>query len=154
MATKSKAPEEKQPSAKEKLNALGVDGICEFISEGLTLTAIAQQIGVSIGSLIGWIEAEPERSARVREARSASARIWDEKAVEVIEDAADPFELTKARELAQHYRWRASKTAPREYGDRQQIDVNDITPKSQAQVDIELAALIDKAKRVAGNSGT
>jgi hypothetical protein len=44
--------------------------------------------------------------------------MWDEKAETVLVDAADPFELAKARELAQHYRWRAKAVAPREYGDK------------------------------------
>ena len=32
------------------------------------------------------------------------------------------MDLAKARELAHHYRWRAAKIAPREYGDRVQVD--------------------------------
>ena len=49
--------------------------------------------------------------------------MWDERAGDVIQQAADPFELAKAKELAHHYRWRASKIAPRDYGDRIQADV-------------------------------
>lgn len=47
-----------------------------------------------------------------------AASVWDEKAEQGLEDAADPFELSKHKELAHHYRWRASKIAPRIYGDR------------------------------------
>jgi len=73
---------------------------------------------VSIGTLISWINGDSERSARVREVRIATARIWDEKAESGIENAGDPFELAKAKELAHHYRWRAAKIAPRDYGER------------------------------------
>jgi hypothetical protein len=76
---------------------------------------------VSVGSLLTWIDADPERSARVREARAAMAKVWDEKAEDFILQAGDEFALKRARELAHHYRWRATKIAPREYGDK--VDV-------------------------------
>ena len=69
-------------------------------------------------TLSQWIASDEEHSARAREARIHAARIWDEKALSVIEQALDPFELQRAKELAHHYRWRASKTAPKEYGDK------------------------------------
>jgi hypothetical protein len=54
----------------------------------------------------------------MREARAKSAKVWDEKAEQVVRDAPDKFELEKARELAHHYRWRAKAIAPRDYGDK------------------------------------
>ena len=79
---------------------------------------LSRRIGVSIGSLITWIASDPERSARAREARINAARIWDEKAIDAIESANDPFELSRAKEIAHHYRWRASKAAPKDYGEK------------------------------------
>ena len=102
----------------ERVESIGIDRIAEMLANGVTLTAIAKDAGVSIGFFLQWIAADDERSARAREARTHAARIWDEKALDVIEQAADPFELQRARELAQHYRWRASKTAPKDYGDK------------------------------------
>lgn len=89
-----------------------------MIASGVSMTAISQEIGVSIGSLITWLDGDAERSARVREARSKSAKVWDERAEEVIRLAPDKFELERARELAHHYRWRAKAIAPRDYGDK------------------------------------
>lgn len=107
--------------ARAKLDAYGVDSLCDDIGQRKSLTAIAKEQGVSIGSLLTWIEANPERSARVREARQAMARVWDEEAEEEIRSAADEFGLRKAKELAHHLRWRASKIGVREYGDRMQL---------------------------------
>lgn len=104
--------------ARIKLDAFGLDEVCDSIGEGKSLTLIAEDAEVSIGSLLSWIEADPERSARVRECRSAMARYWDEKSERCIEDAGDEFELKRAKELSHHYRWRASKIAPKEYGDK------------------------------------
>lgn len=101
----------------DKMDAIGIDAVCGSIMDGASLTAIALGAGVSIASLLNWIEADRERSARAREARIATARLWDEKAEALLRDAPEEFGLKKAKELAHHYRWRASKIAPREYGD-------------------------------------
>lgn len=65
-----------------------------------------------------WIAHDRDRSARGRGARTYAAVLWDERAIEVLERAANSLELAKARELAHHYRWRASKVAPKMYGDK------------------------------------
>lgn len=104
------------PVAREKLDALGVDWLCDEIGDKKSLTEIAKDAGVSIGSLLTWVEADPDRSARVREARSVMARYWDEKAEFEITAAKNTFQLKRAKELAHHYRWRASKIRPDEYG--------------------------------------
>lgn len=111
-----------QGHAKDALNALGIDKVCESVCDRKSLTKIAEEAGVSIGSLLTWIGEDPERSARVREARVAMAKVWDEKAESEIAGAKDAFELSKAKELAQHYRWRASKIGHREYGDKLELE--------------------------------
>ena len=88
------------------------------LTDGSSMNELSRRIGVSIGSLITWIASDPERSARAREARINAARIWDEKAIDAIESANDPFELSRAKEIAHHYRWRASKAAPKDYGEK------------------------------------
>lgn len=90
----------------------GIDWVCERIGDECTLTAIAKEAGAVTSTLLDWINANAERSARVKTARSQMAAVWDERATEVIAAATTPFELAKARELAQHYRWRASKISP------------------------------------------
>lgn len=107
-----------KPVAREALDAFGIDAVCEAIGDGETLTAIAERVGVSIGSLSAWLEADAERSARAREVRRAMGRVWDEKAETEIRAAEDDLGLRKAKELAHHYRWRASKISAAEYGDR------------------------------------
>lgn len=108
-------------TAREKLNKVGVDAICENLCAGSSLTGIANEYGVSLGSLLAWIQADTERSARVRETRGAMAKVWDEKAEDEIRQADDEFKLKKARELAHHYRWRAAKVAPGEYGEKVEV---------------------------------
>ena len=115
---RAKVQTKKQPTIAERIEAFGIEAVCERLANGVTMTAIAEEIGVTIGKLSQWIASDEEHSARAREARIHAARIWDEKALSVIEQALDPFELQRAKELAHHYRWRASKTAPKDYGDK------------------------------------
>lgn len=108
----------REMTTREKCENMGVDNLCLMILDGMSLRNIAASIGIAISCLTDWVERDVERCARVREARRASARLWDEKAEQVIAEAPDAFELQKARELAHHYRWRAKAIAPREYGDK------------------------------------
>ena len=117
--------------ARPKLDLYGLDAICADIADGLSLTAIAGQIGVSFGSLATWIDAEPVRSARVTEARRITSRMWDEKALEVLEKADEAFGLAKAKELSHHYRWRAKMVDPGSYGDKGQVNMQQLGANGQ-----------------------
>jgi hypothetical protein len=100
------------------LDSLGIGAICDMITSGLSMRTVAEHAGVSPNALWRWLAADLDRSARARAARALTAWHWDELAEKVINSATDVLELGKARELAHHYRWRASKIAPKEYGDR------------------------------------
>jgi hypothetical protein len=104
--------------AQTKLEAYGIDAICDDIGDGKSLRAIAVGQGVSIGRICNWIAASPQRSERVRAIRAQTAQLWDEKAEQVLLEVTDSISLGIARELASHYRWRAAKTAPADYGDK------------------------------------
>lgn len=118
-----------KPSARQlnqaALDGLGIDGLCDRLRAGETLTGVAQDIGLkSVSTLLEWLGRDVERSARAREARAAASSMYDEQAQHAIERAQDPLELAKARELAQHLRWRASKVDPAGYGDKSTLDVS------------------------------
>ena len=97
---------------------LSEDQVIEAIENGTTLTAISLLVGKNKSMLTRWLMADEQRFARTNAARILAASAWDELAEHEIKQAQDPFELTRARELAHHYRWRASKIAPKEYGDK------------------------------------
>jgi transposase len=106
--------------AREKLDAIGTEAIASKIADGATYREIAGEAGVGLGTFAAWIEADAERSQACARAREISAQAFEERAQEVIEDASDPFELAKAKELAVHWRWRAKAVNPRRYGDKVQ----------------------------------
>lgn len=86
-----------------------------MLIDGKSYRDIAEHFGVSLGTVHNFTSKD-EHSARVREARMISASTFDDKAEEVLRD--ETLEFARARELASHYRWRASKRKPKEYGDK------------------------------------
>ena len=106
-----------------RISDYGLDAICEDISDGVTMRAISEKLGVTPGALTHWIANDDQRSARVNEARRQTAILWDEDAVAELK-ASTPETLCIAREVASHYRWRASKIAPAVYGDKVQVNAS------------------------------
>ncbi len=112
------AMEKAEPSTSEKLDAFGESRVCDLILEGHSMSFVARTAGVSMGQFWAWLVKSSERSAKIHEARVRAAARYEEMGLERIERAEDPFELAKAKEIAQHLRWRAAKIAPRQYGDK------------------------------------
>lgn len=99
------------------------DEVIERLESGSTLAQIAASCGKNRSMLTRWLQADTQRSARSVRARQLGAAAHEERADDEIRGAQDAFELAKAKELAHHYRWRASKLSPREYGDKLDLTV-------------------------------
>ncbi|MGE5052032.1 MAG: hypothetical protein ACM3KI_11060 [Bacillota bacterium] len=99
-------------------NKLNIDIIIELIIEGSTFRQIAEQLNVKLSTLHDFTS-KPEHSARVSQALEISAQTYEEKAEQILINAeASAYEMQRARELAQHYRWKAAKRSPKKYGER------------------------------------
>lgn len=95
-----------------------IDEIVELLLQGLSYRQIAERLDVKLTTLHDYTH-RGEHSARVREALEYSAQTFDDKAEEVLLSAeGTKEEIMRARELAQHYRWKASKRNPRRFGDK------------------------------------
>ena len=115
--------------------------IIERMESGDTISSIAKECGKNRSTLCRWLNADPQRSARAQLARISAAAAWDEKAEDRIELAEDAFELSRAKELAHHYRWRASKIAPKEYGDKVEHEHKGRIAIAREMSDDELASI-------------
>lgn len=122
------------------------DDIINRIESGKMLAEIARGIECPASSLLAWLDATPERSARASRARQLAAGAWDDKAEREIEAARDPFELAKAKEKAHHYRWRATKIGGSEYRDKTVLTGPGDQPL-QTGATISLAGLTPEALR-------
>ena len=138
---------QKELSAPEKLSALGVDWVCAEIVSGKSQRQICVDLGIDAMALIVWLSKDSLRSARVREARTQSADSYADMAEAVLLNENNPQFIPRARELASHYRWMASKRRPADYGEKQQIDLNATVKISAEQVDANIKRLLEKAAK-------
>jgi hypothetical protein len=98
-----------------------IDEIVEMLIAGDSYRAIAEKLDVPLSTLHKYTSTS-EHSARAKEALLYSASSFDDKAEEVLLNAPGTLvEIQRAKELAQHYRWKAAKRAPKIYGEK--IDV-------------------------------
>lgn len=99
-----------------------IEDIIECIISGDTYRVIAEKFEVPLSTLHDFISST-EHSARVKAAQEISADSYADKAEKVLIDAKGTLtEISRARELAQHYRWKASKRSPKRFGDRLELD--------------------------------
>ena len=106
---------EKTEGEKPEIN---LDDVIEMILQGQTYRQIAENVKKPLSTLHDFL-ARDEHSARVKEAFQISADSYADLAEEALKGAKSTIpEIQRARELAQHYRWKASKRAPKKYGDK------------------------------------
>lgn len=104
-----------------------IEAIIDSITDGKTFRQIAEEFDCSLTHFHRFITNE-EHSARVSTALAVSASSYANKGEEVLKDAKinkHPIEMTRARELAQHYRWMAGKRNPKKYGEAQLLKLGD-----------------------------
>jgi hypothetical protein len=142
---KEKAPEttpakanvdkrKKAAPAQDKLTAMGIEGVCTRIVDGVPLRAIAEAAGVSKGTLITWLAGHPDRYARARE---TLLHIKAEELEEIGERAASAktaAEVAGLRLLSDNRKWLLSKLAPRKYGDKLAVGGADDLPPVRQEV--------------------
>jgi hypothetical protein len=135
-ATAHKRPTE----AKKKLDAIGIDAICDMIEIDMSIADIADKIKINRSTLRDYC-LYPDNLARVAVSRLIAARYNDDEALRILQSLpsdATPAQIAQARELAHHHRWRAGIRAPREYGNKIGIE-HDISDS--------LADRLDAARR-------
>ena len=119
-------PRRKDATGQQKLDDLGIEAICDRIRDGEAIGSILRSLG-NVGWAVwqAWVAADPARPARIDDARRESADTEDELALKVLDEIppdATPAVIARAREIAQHRRWRSAKRNPSVYGDRVAVD--------------------------------
>lgn len=99
-----------------------LDDILDMFRDGYTFRAVCSEFGVSSRTMNKFLSL-PENKDQYYAVLQESADAYADKAEEVLLTApSDKNELYRARELAQHYRWLASKRNPKRFGDRLEVD--------------------------------
>ena len=70
-----------------KLDAIGIEAICDRIESGESHQEIADTVGVSRPTLSAWLRSSTDYSARARAAMESSAEAWLEKGRQALLDS-------------------------------------------------------------------
>lgn len=99
-----------------------LDEILDLFAEGDPFRVVAKKMNVSTRTLNKFLSL-PENINEYRSVMQESSDSYASMAEETLLNAkGDKFELQRARDLAHHYRWMASKRNPKKYGDKLDID--------------------------------
>lgn len=132
------------------------DEICAHIADGLSVRKICAMEGMpNMVTIFNWLAKHDEFVKQYTHAREIQAESHADGMVDLADEppertatgSIDPASVNDKRLRIDTRKWIASKLLPKKYGDRQTIDLNDVTPKTQDEVDAELIALIKKAAK-------
>jgi hypothetical protein len=97
------------------LSSIGIDAILEEIYKGANIVDVARALNVSIGILLSWIDAGGY-TQRIEDATTFSAEGHLSEAGRLLREARNDFDLKKAKQLADHGRFMATKLNKPKYG--------------------------------------
>ena len=147
----------KKQSIADRLDEIGIDAICERIANCDFLQTIADDNGVSRGSLTNWLNND-DNAVMYARAREAQADKMAEDILSIADDGTrdtyidaegnertDQDVIARSRLRVDARKWLASKMAPKKYGDKQTIDLNaDVVVMGDEQRKERLAELAAK----------
>ena len=147
MATKKEvkaAPAAKVLTPSERLNAMGIESICEYVANGASLRSWCLVNGFNQRTVLNWIEADEGRATHYACAKDDRADLAFEQLDDVSEQAVTAetaVEVAGLRLKSDNIKWKLARMNAKKYGDRQQLD-------HSGQVDITLFDG-EQAKRMA-----
>jgi len=99
-----------------------IEAICDAIADGRSLRSICDDDGMpSTQTVRRWLDEDEDFVAKYARAREAQADVMDDKIL-IVADACTSENAAAARVKIDAYKWRASKLAPKVYGDKQQLE--------------------------------
>ncbi len=98
------------------LTARTTDELVRLLEFGWLVSEVATIWRVDRAQLSQWIESDGQRASRARLARKAQAEIWDRIAFAIgLFTASDKVEMTRAKLLMDHCKWRSCMYSPEDY---------------------------------------
>ena len=124
-----------------------------MLVEGYSLVQICSaQVMPNRGTVIDWMNKRPDFADRVRAARAEQADLMDDLILAETQNATpETFQVAKVRIAA--YQWRASKLAPKKYGDRTDVNLSGSISIPEEQLDARISELLRKAGTVPALEG-
>lgn len=136
MATKKTKPDHKEPRPSDKLNAIGIESICQQIAGGMSLRAWAASNGFAQQTVVDWIGSDEARSVHYARAREEREEAKFESLEDIGEQAAraeTAVEVAGLRLKADNLKWMLARMSPKKYGDKLELAGD---PKAPLTVEI------------------
>lgn len=102
--------------------------ICDLLSEGHSLVTICERDGMpNRATVMRWLESKSDFAARVSRAREEQGDFVHDEMARIESDVlAGLIPPDVARVVISSKQWRASKLAPKKYGDKTTIDATSV----------------------------
>lgn len=129
MATAKKSPAKKAMKAvlspSERLSAIGIEAICEYVASGNSLRSWSIGQSFAPKTVEDWIYGDPDRSAHYARARDDRADAVFESLDDVSEQAvsaANAVEVAGLRLKADNIKWKLARMNAKKYGDKVELE--------------------------------
>lgn len=96
------------------LDKVGEQTLLEKIAGGLTMAALARDLGISNLSLYHWIKKDPDRQERFAQARALAADQWADECLDIA-DQTDNLNANADRLKIETRKWMAGVANPDKY---------------------------------------
>lgn len=117
----------------QKLDAIGIEAICDRVAQCTQLRVLCEDYGVSMTRLLAWLDGHAEQYARAREAQADKLvedllDIVDSPAMLTTAGGVDGGDVSNRRLKYDARRWLAGKMNAKKYGDKVAIGGADDLP--------------------------
>ena len=93
------------------------DEICRRLAEGETLRAICRDMGLAIGTVLGWVRDDRDGFAeRYARARDIGYEVMADELIDIADGGSDDWQRDRLRVDAR--KWLLAKALPKRFGDR------------------------------------
>ena len=123
-----------------RLDEAQEEGVFDLIAKGTTVQNVCKHFKVGNRALYKWLDKEPGRRERYLEARVAYAQQLADEALDIADSTQPGYEQTNKLRIETR-KWLAAKASPREFADKTQAPLVNISINSQ-----HLDAVKDLAK--------
>lgn len=131
----------KELTPRERIEAVGIDALCEFVANGESLNAFAKLHGFAYVTLLDWINSDANRSENYAHAREARADLTFDQLDEVSEEAtraATAVEVQGLRLKSDNIKWKLARMNSKKYGEKLALGGADDLPPIKTMTDEQL----------------
>ena len=135
------------------------DSVLLLLADGKSLRAASAQSGVAHSTVLEWVDNNPEFADQYTRTRARAYELLADELVEISDEKEveasyqgeyvrldlSASAIARNRLRVDTRKWMLSKMLPKVYGDKQTIELNDITPLTPEQTDKRIAELMAKA---------